>query len=65
MLASTNSKMIFRSGNTEGADYYFSLGVSSVDNYRLQVITPYTGLRQKSNQAYDTISLDEINVARK
>lgn len=63
LLASTTSKMIFRSGNADGADYYFSVGVSAVDKSRLQVITPYTGHRQKSNQAYDTISLDEINIA--
>jgi len=63
LLASTTSKMMFRSGNADGADYYFSIGVSVVDKSRLQVITPYTGHRQKSNQAYDTISLDEINIA--
>jgi len=62
LLASNTSKMIFRSGNADGADYYFSTGVSAVDNSRLQVITPYTGHRQKSNQAYETISLDEINI---
>ncbi len=62
LLASTTSKMMFRSGNADGADYYFSIGVSVVDKSRLQVITPYTGHRQKSNQAYDTISLDEINI---
>lgn len=63
LLASSTSKIIFRSGNADGADYYFSTGVAAVDNSRLQVITPYTGHRQKSNQAYDTISLDEINIA--
>ncbi|MEP7196086.1 MAG: hypothetical protein ABI851_06160 [Saprospiraceae bacterium] len=63
LLALKTSKMIFRSGNADGADYYFSNGVSMVDNSRLQVITPYTGHRQKSNLAYETISLDEINVA--
>ncbi|MBS1950839.1 MAG: hypothetical protein OJF59_002258 [Cytophagales bacterium] len=63
ILASTTSKMIFRSGNANGADYYFSIGVSSVDKSRLQVITPYSGHRQKSNHAYDTISLDKINLA--
>jgi hypothetical protein len=62
LLATTTSKMLFRSGNADGADYYFSRGVSSIDKSRLQVITPYSGHRQKSNQAYETISLDEINV---
>jgi len=63
LLASSTSKMIFRSGNASGADYYFSLGVASVDKTRLQVITPYKSHRQKSNQAYYTISLDEVNLA--
>ncbi|MEJ7626161.1 MAG: hypothetical protein WKF35_04820 [Ferruginibacter sp.] len=62
-LATKTKKMKFRSGNADGADYYFSLGVNSIDKSRLQVITPYSGHRQKTNQAYDTISLDEINVA--
>lgn len=62
LLTSNTSKMIFRSGNADGADYYFSVGVSTVDNSRLQVVTPYTGHRQKLNQAYNTISLDEINI---
>ncbi|MBV6480129.1 MAG: hypothetical protein HGGPFJEG_02974 [Ignavibacteria bacterium] len=62
LLASTTSKMLFRSGNAGGADYYFSNGVYAVDNSRLQVITPYTGHRQKSNLAYESISLDEIDI---
>lgn len=61
-LAIETKHLKFRSGNADGADYYFSLGVSSVDNTRLQVITPYTGHRQKTNQAYETISLDDINI---
>ncbi|MBD0377652.1 MAG: hypothetical protein ICV51_18745, partial [Flavisolibacter sp.] len=43
--------------------YYFSLGISSVDKKRLQVITPYKGHRQKTNQAYETVSLDDIDPA--
>lgn len=62
LLATKTSKMNFRSGNADGSDYYFSMGVSSVDKSRLQVITPYNGHRKKTNQAYDTISLDEINI---
>lgn len=54
--------MIFRSGNAEGADQYFSEGVASVDYKRLQVITPYSGHRQKTNLSYDTISLDDVNI---
>ena len=63
LLASETKYMLFRSGNANGADYYFSLGVASVNNTRLQVITPYTDHRQKTNQAYKTISLDDINIA--
>jgi hypothetical protein len=63
LLASKTTKMTFRSGNAEGADQLFSDGVASVDNRRLQVITPYSGHRQKTNQAYETISLDDIDIA--
>lgn len=63
LLASGTSHIKFRSGNADGADYYFSMGVASVDSARLEVITPYKGHRQKTNLAYDTISLDEINIA--
>jgi len=63
LLASTTSKIIFRSGNADGSDQLFSEGVSLIDNKRLQVITPYTVHRKKTNRAYYTISLDEINVA--
>lgn len=62
LLALKTSKMIFRSGNAEGADQFFSEGVASVDYKRLQVITPYSGHRLKTNKSYDTISLDEVNL---
>lgn len=63
LLASKTVKMTFRSGNADGSDQLFSDGVTSIDNKRLQVITPYSGHRQKNNQAYETISLDDINIA--
>jgi len=63
LLASRTRQMIFRSGNADGADQFFSEGVSSVDAKRLQVITPYTGHRQKTNLAYETFNLDDINIA--
>lgn len=62
LLTTKTKKMTFRSGNADGADFYFSLGVASVDNKRLQVITPYTGHRQTANLALKTISLDDINL---
>lgn len=61
ILARRTTSMKFRSGNADGADLFFSLGVSSIDKSRLQVITPYSGHRKKTNVAYDTISLDEID----
>ncbi len=63
LLATRTTKMTFRSGNADGSDQLFSDGVTKVDYKRLQVITPYSGHRQKNNQAYDTISLDDINIA--
>lgn len=63
LLASKTKSMIFRSGNAEGSDQFFSEGVSAIDLKRLQVITPYSGHRQKTNQAYETISLDDINIS--
>jgi hypothetical protein len=63
LITINTKKILFRSGNADGADHYFSLGVTSVDSSRLQVITPYTGHRKKTNQAYETIPLDEINLA--
>jgi len=62
-LAEKTKNVTFRSGNADGADYFFSTGVSSVDKTRLQVITPYAGHRNKANQAYDTVSLDQIDIA--
>lgn len=62
LLAKNTQKMIFRSGNADGADYYFSIGVSSIDKSRLQVITPYSNHRKKKNVAYETIPLDDINM---
>jgi hypothetical protein len=63
LLAASTSKMIFRSGNAAGSDQFFSDGVASVDPKRLQVITPYTNHRKKTNRAYETFSLDDINMA--
>ena len=62
LLAEKSTKMIFRSGNASGADEYFSEGVASVDKRRLQVITPYTGHRSKSNISGETVSLDDIDL---
>ena len=63
-LLATNLPLAkFRSGNADGADFYFSQGVLAVAPERLQVITPYANHRQKANKAYETISLDQIDLA--
>ena len=61
-LATETTHMIFRSGNASGSDAFFSEGVVSVDHKRLEVITPYDGHRKKTNKAFKTISLDEVNL---
>ncbi len=63
LLANSTQKIIFRSGNADGSDQLFSNGVAAIDSKKLQVITPYSGHRQKTNQAFETISLEEINIA--
>jgi len=63
-LASQSKHMIFRSGNAEGSDFYFSQGVCEVDENRLQVITPYTDHRKKANKASKTYSLDTISFVK-
>lgn len=62
LLALNLSNAKFRSGNADGADFYFSQGVLQVAPVRLQVITPYDNHRQKANNAYETISLDQIDL---
>lgn len=62
LLALNLSNAKFRSGNADGADFYFSQGVLQVAPERLQVITPYDNHRQKANNAYETISLDQIDL---
>ncbi len=63
LLTENTKKMTFRSGNADGSDLLFSRGVVGIDPSRLQVITPYTGHRQRHNKAYDTVSLDDVDLA--
>lgn len=63
LLAEKTKHMLFRSGNANGADFYFSAGVASVAPSRLHVIVPYSEHRQKKNKSYETISLDEVSLA--
>lgn len=62
LLASSTKNMTFRSGNADGADYLFALGITHINNNRLQVIKPYTKHRENKNLAYKTFSLDKIDI---
>lgn len=61
-LAENTKHLKFRSGNADGADAFFSKGVSEVDSERLQVITPFKGHRKKSLLTENVIALDDINL---
>jgi hypothetical protein len=62
LLAKSTQYITFRSGNAEGSDQLFSDGVVAIDSKKLQVITPYLGHRRVTNQAFETISLEEIDI---
>ena len=64
LLAAGTEQMRFRSGNAGGSDELFAEGEASVDASRMQVILPYKGHRSRSIKAYETIALDEIDLAR-
>jgi hypothetical protein len=49
LVAAGTKHITFRSGNAEGSDHFFSEGVAGVNPKRLQVITPYSGHRSKTN----------------
>ncbi|TYB33663.1 MAG: hypothetical protein FXF49_05235, partial [Flexistipes sinusarabici] len=62
LLAEKAEHMIFRSGNADGADFYFSKGVTEIDADRLEVIIPYSNHRKKANIANKTYDLDNIDL---
>jgi hypothetical protein len=64
LLATHLPLATFRSGNAAGADFYFSQGVWQVAPERLQVITSCDNHREKQNNAFKTISFDEIYLAK-
>jgi len=64
LLASRTKHIVFRSGNAGGADEFFAKGILEIDATRFQVITPYGGHRGSDSADYQTISLDEINLAK-
>jgi len=50
-LAISFPRLMFRSGNAEGADQSFTEGIAAIDPSRLQIIAPYAGHRQKDRYA--------------
>lgn len=63
LLAEKSKHILFRSGNASGADLYFSQGVAEIDSNRLQIVTPYSTHRKKQSQTYNSVSMDDINMA--
>jgi hypothetical protein len=63
LLGASTKHMLFRSGNALGADELFSKGIAEHAPTRLQVVVPYAGHRALKNVAYETISLDQLNLA--
>ena len=64
LLASRSKQMRFRSGNAPGADELFAEGVSWLDPSRIELVLPYERHREKQSFAYDTVSIDELNLVR-
>jgi hypothetical protein len=62
LLTEKTKHILFRSGNAQGSDSYFANGVASVNKKRLEVITPYSGHRKKTNLANHTVSLDDVDL---
>jgi len=56
-IATDFPNIIFRTGNADGTDEAFSLGVKNIDPTRLQIITPYKGHKKNkriSGAIYDS-----------
>ena len=65
-LASILPRVVFRSGNAQGADEAFSEGVHRVSGSRLECLLPYTGHRKsKRIQSAKTVAFDEVPEAEK
>ncbi len=62
LVAAGTKHLTLRSGNAEGSDHFFSEDVASVDPKRLQLCTPYSGHRSKTNLAHETVALNQINL---
>lgn len=54
----------FRSGNADGADYWFCKGVANIDPKRLELILPYSAHRKKYLLSENIYSLDKIDLIK-
>jgi hypothetical protein len=64
LLAGSTKHILFRSGNADGSDYFFSKGVADFNPQRLQNIIPYKGHRSRYDLASESIAMDEIDIAQ-
>lgn len=62
LITDKTKNVIFRSGNANGADNFFSLGVSLIDSKRLQIIVPYNKHRVKYRLTDNIISLENLDI---
>ncbi|MBK9248784.1 MAG: hypothetical protein IPM69_11870 [Ignavibacteria bacterium] len=54
----------FRSGDSKGAEYLFSSGVTEIDRTRLEIIVPFETEQHSSVFTDSVISLDRVDIAR-
>lgn len=62
LLALNSMHMRFRSGNANGSDELFSIGVAEIDPSRLEVIKPYASHRKSALIGSKSYSLDDVNL---
>jgi hypothetical protein len=62
LLAHNTKHIIFRSGNADGSDKYFSDGVIKINSRRLQAITPYSSHKISNRLTHEIIHLDSIDL---
>lgn len=64
LLSSSSKHIIFRSGNADGADNYFSKSFHERNLLeRFEVVVPYDGHRRHSNP-FRTINLEDLNLTQ-
>jgi hypothetical protein len=54
----------FRSGNADGADYFFCEGVANIDSKRLELILPYTSHKKSSRLTDRYHSIENIDMVK-